>query len=382
MAAISRPLVLWAPSFQLAEAHKSPGLDMDMLVRLIRTPVQQGCSGIRIAAREDWLMNGSKRRESLKNGYQGAAWTTWDKDIERIYLEDRDLDVTKRRVFRVDEEDGYDRAKEFFGARPEKIPKVEHLIEMRRVPPETLERIERRNLKGDLAAIEVARDARNHQRAIFDAGGGIPFLDMKHARFLDLMNEIDAPALVDDSQVPIKRGHARRRFVNEMLDVLEELARLGQPDLETLLKSPAHAKLASWMTELIGQLQYRNLGEIEPEILETLYVEVDKNFPKFKLGRLTPIGGKGIKPFENIHLIFELIAMAIAEDCWSISALLLGVMKHARLMLERLGIFRVNAGKAEGLFLYAFGRKPRMTDMNTLHSYLKLRLNGHHVALD
>jgi hypothetical protein len=368
MAALSRPLVLWAPSISELDATANCHVDAAKLLRLLEKPPQPGQSGIRIAGRKDWLYNGP-RRQKRSGDWDGARWTKEDEAIKTIARDDEKEPRDKQRVMIIDEEDGYDRADEFLGAHPESSEKISHLVLKGRIPPGTRQRIESQKLTGAVAAREVLRDARNHGKAIRDTGTKLPFLTLEYARFIELINEMDDP--LDDLSPRLIETRSFKVFARTTLDLLEELSKLGRPDVELLIASPAHQKMAEWMDHMLVFARGKKTGEIERLMLEELCRDVGKEFPKLR---------PQIDVVDDFHLFGQLFLELVLVTCdpfdaWGWGRLAFAIKEHGRKLLARFG-YVTNFDEMQWLFLYVFGHRPNNREAEMVHHLLKTKVRN------
>ncbi len=367
MICLSSPLTLWAPSLHLVEKHQNEQVNAELLCRLVENGV------VRIAAREAWINNGARRRKQAADGeFEGATWTTYDERIQRIAAEDQNVRPKRNaRVQIADEETGYERAEKFLSEHPEAIERVSRLLKDKKVPAGTVERIEQRSLVGFQAAREVLRDASNHGCAITDTGSEVPFLSLEYGEFMKLINEIDEPLPVTASD---RRLRSVREVAEQTLDLLDDLAVFGHQKLEKFAGSHTHKKLAEWMAARAEDAKDKNVTDIEALILSSLHRDVDANFPELLTPNLREIYRSG-ELTEVLSRSFELLATAVhPTDPWHLAGALLVVLRLGHGLLVRFNFAPPYYKGMNWPFLYAFGRKPRLMEINDFRSYLERRL--------
>ena len=370
MISLSFPLTLWAPSWNFIEAHANEQVSASVVCKL----VEKGL--IRIAGREFWINNRKRRQERAKE-WEGAQWTTYDERIQSIAVEDQDTRPEQaRRVQIVADEDGYPRADEFLSNRPEAIESISRLIRNKKIPQGTQERIEREGLTGFQAAREVLRDARNHGRAIGDTGARVPFLSLDYGRFVGLINEIDEPLVITTSE---RRVRSIRELAQKTLDLLDDLASFGQPNLSTFAGSSAHYELASWMAEITEVVKDKNVSDIEQLVLESLRRDIDKNFPEIPTFDIREVHEKleNQEMTEVLSRIFELLACAVHPgDLWHLGGAIFVSLRFGYNLLISFNFVPADYAGMNWLFLYVFGRRPRLRDLELFRHYLEIRLKG------
>jgi len=364
MAAVSRPLTLWSPSLQEAGSWPSGQLDAKVLVNLVANPTEPGRTGIRIAGREDWIYNGPRRRSRAEK-WPGAAWTPWDAQIRDIAECDKNEDDNRKRVLVVGEADGYDRADEFLDSRPNVGDAIGVFIARGgKIPEGTRERIVEQNLVGWRAAREVLRDARNHGRAIKDTASKVPFLTLEYARFIDLMNQLDDPIEVIPT---VKQIRSTKAVIEATLDLLDELQKLGRPDIAKLLSSKAHAKMAKWMNGMVEYSDGKNVSDIDRFVLDEFSRAIERESPS----------RSPLETLEDFHvygsILFEAVRLALHPwEALEYFGMGFAVKEHGRSLLARLGVASPY-NEMLWVFLYVFGHPPNAQEAETVRYYLELR---------
>lgn len=168
-------LTVWAPSGVLIQSAFDQGMskiDSDDFVDLVES------GDLRIAAREDWLLNGDKRKD---NRWEGAKWTAeFDGAILRIFEEDDDKQI--KRVVAQGPEKGVAAAEQALSERNEQYVLAERLLSEGKVAKGTRQRIERglQATSGDwktnphaMSIKMVIRDAANHEAARDQLGADV-----------------------------------------------------------------------------------------------------------------------------------------------------------------------------------------------------------------
>ena len=163
----SSQLTLWAPSKSIVqEAYRNDLCPFDACAFL--ELLRNGC--FRIAAREDWIVNGDQRR---KSNWVGATFhKEFDGEILKIFADDHGK--KDARVFTAPDERGYAIADEQIEANGIQYQTALSHVRDRKIPKGTLERTSRlvgcqsANWTSEMekrAARELLRDSVNHEDA-------------------------------------------------------------------------------------------------------------------------------------------------------------------------------------------------------------------------
>ena len=248
MITVSWPLTLWSPSSVLLNSRGCRVTPKEF-VKLIEDGV------IRIIGREPWILDRTFRNN---HPWPGAKWDSYvEGAIRDIYFKDNLSPGTGRtRVTVAPSESGKEWAEGFLSEHPEQIAFWSHILNGPRsaeqIPPGTLDALRRMNADAYMAAEYVLRTARNHGKAMLDAGADVDFmLRPADAEFMKVLASAQVGDSVSASRVPIPRSslddQRASRLAAQLLEILAWLdAVRGRRSLKKFVKSGGHAQLASW----------------------------------------------------------------------------------------------------------------------------------------
>jgi hypothetical protein len=249
MAAVSKPLVLWAPSSHFLQCAVSSGkttIDFATMFRLM----DQGF--VEVIARQRWLEDETWRRHQHKAAvkarqFHGYSWASgFDDEIRRRLSRGEGVRA-------VGDPDGEEVAGQTLLRRPPIVREILDLERRKLLPAGTVQyaRSESRG-NDDAFAFQVIRHARNHTRAWLDAKADQDLLPCgKAGAIWQFVEPMDS----EDVREAARAKHSAAVFDPGVLaEAIELLAdRFGRVPHPTFLGSPDHDSAARWFATACAQ---------------------------------------------------------------------------------------------------------------------------------
>lgn len=359
--ATSRPLVLWAPSaFVLKEQYDRGKARIDP--RTLASFVESGY--VQIIGRENWLTDEHFRRN---HRWSGAVWTDFDARVKSICVEDQSLPEAARRVSVVEPEDGYVWADQLIADEPQRIEEVWKLLQSRRVPVGTRERVARLGDPAKVTAVrEVLRDTRNHSRAFELADSDIMAMSNGYSKFFRLLESRGS------LRRPSSSGPPKERIVDATVKLLGRLESMGPTSsLEKFVGSREHEELTEWMAIVFREAKSVKRTELEEFLRTRLGEEVEGGqvqetwlrffgLPEARVGgSLTATG-----------LVLAIVGFVLdPTHLLGIAGVGVGAFPMVSGICRRLGLVKPEYKGPEWPFMYAFGNRPSAQDIAKVLSF-------------
>ncbi|MBZ0150251.1 MAG: hypothetical protein IT456_04810 [Planctomycetes bacterium] len=321
LAAVSKPLILWAPSghFLLnAYANDKTPVDFEAFLRLL----DKGF--IRVVARADWFnekLRRGKHLEAVKNrGYLGYSWAAGFDDEIVARLDRTRPGNNQHPVFSVAEEDGLPKAE----ARLAKDPGVvETLLSMESqwaLPRGMLEQSRGSAGKDDNEfSRQVLRHARNHTRAWLDVGADHDLLPSPLAgvlwQLVDKEINHDVATRVE-SMLKIRR---RSVDLDQLTEAVSFLARLGsRKPSGDFLGSADHDSAVKWFALAAEQADSLTLRDICHRLRSEIQRGMSPNDSRTRRSRhLSRLGKYASTPIVKVLEWVTDIKLGLVKLLWS-----------------------------------------------------------------
>jgi hypothetical protein len=257
----SEEVSLWSPSYHVSKSAKDQGVTKLGPFEIIEL-VEAG--HIKIAGREDWLVNGTSRKNSQ---WHGAQWhEEFDEKILRIFEDD--YNKPTKRVTSLPVESGYEQADHEIGMKSKKYKRAMAYVRQKKLPLGTKQRIQTKaNSSGawmrnpkKMAARELLRDAFNYENSRQALGADVSFehesfsskcLAEVAGRSLHTTDDLHPDFTIEklNNAMDFALSLANKETVNDIIEVRQNQKEMGNLWQLVISEQGARRKLLSQLKD-------------------------------------------------------------------------------------------------------------------------------------